>query len=216
MNRGRRSPSPRGDGSALREQRRGGGGSPPPAKARNHQGPAAPAEPIPPGNQALRDLVLLGEFGRAHGLKGEVRLKSFTADPLAIASYGPLIADAGRTITLKAVRPAPGGVPDLLIAQVDGVTSREGAEALNRVRLHLGRDKLPPPEEDEFLLADLIGLAVQNAAGLNLGTIVAVPNYGGGDLLEIKPARGGPTALLPFTLAFVPEIDIAGRRVVVD
>jgi len=162
------------------------------------------------------DFLLVGEFGRAYGLKGEVRLKSFTADPLAIASYGPLVADGGRTVALKTVRQAPGGVADLLIARVDGVASRESAEALNRARLYLGRDKLPLPQEDEFLLADLIGLAVQDPSGIALGTIVAVPNFGGGDLLEIKPVQGGQTALLPFTRAFVPDIDIAARRVVVD
>nr|WP_150117610.1 ribosome maturation factor RimM [Microvirga vignae] len=161
------------------------------------------------------DLVLVGEFGRAHGLKGEVRLKSHTGDPQAIADYKPLIAANGKTYTLKTVRPAPGGAPDLLIAVVDGVTTREASEALNRVQLYVERDKLPPPdEEDEFLLADLIGLSVQNEAGETVGTIVGVPNYGGGDLLEIAPAQKGPTALLPFTKAFVPVIDIAGKRLV--
>jgi 16S rRNA processing protein RimM len=161
--------------------------------------------------------VILGEFGRAHGLKGEVRLKSFTADPVAIATYGPLRASNGRTLTLKTVRPAPGGAPDLLIAVVEGVTSREAAEALNRVQLHIERDKLPPPDdEDEFLLADLIGLAVEASDGTRLGTVVAVPNYGGGDLLEIVPEAGGASALLPFTKAFVPVVDMAGRRVVIE
>ena len=162
------------------------------------------------------DLVLVGEFGRAHGLKGEVRLKSHTGDPQAIADYEPLIATNGKTYTLKNVRPAPGGAPDLLIAIVDGVTTREASEALNRVQLYVERGKLPPPdEEDEFLLADLIGLSVHDEAGEVIGTIVGVPNYGGGDLLEIAPARKGPTALLPFTKAFVPVVDIVGKRVVV-
>ncbi len=157
----------------------------------------------------------MGEFGRAHGLKGEVRLKSHTGDPQAIAGYGPLIAGNGRSISFKSVRQAPGGVPDLLIAVVDGVASREAAEALNRVQLYVEREKLPPPdEEDEFLLADLIGLSVETEAGEAIGTVVAVPNYGGGDLLEIAPAAKGPTALLPFTKAFVPLVDIAGRRIV--
>jgi 16S rRNA processing protein RimM len=161
------------------------------------------------------DLVLVGEFGRAHGLKGEVRLKSHTGEPDAIADYKPLIASNGRTYSLKTVRQAPGGAPDLLIAVVDGVTTREASEALNRVQLYVERNKLPPPdEEDEFLLADLIGLSVQNEAGDTIGTIVGVPNYGGGDLLEIAPAQKGPTALLPFTKAFVPVVDIAGKRVV--
>jgi 16S rRNA processing protein RimM len=161
------------------------------------------------------DLVLVGEFGRAHGLKGEVRLKSHTGDPQAIADYKPLIASNGKTYSLKSVRTAPGGAPDLLIAVVDGVTTREASEALNRVQLHVERDRLPPPDEDdEFLLADLIGLSVQTEAGDIIGTVVAVPNYGGGDLLEIAPAQKGPTALLPFTRAFVPVVDIAAKRIV--
>lgn len=160
-------------------------------------------------------MILLGEFGRAHGLKGEVRLKSYTGDPQDIGAYGPLTASNGKIYSLKSVRPAPGGAPDLLIAVVDGITTREGADALNRVTLHLHRDRLPPPkDEDEFLLADLIGLAVETQAGETLGTIVAVPNYGGGDLLEIAPAAKGPTALLPFTKAFVPVVDLAGKRVI--
>jgi 16S rRNA processing protein RimM len=157
----------------------------------------------------------VGEFGRAQGLKGEVRLKSYTGDPGAIAGYRPLIAANGRLLSLKGVRPAPGAAADMLIAQVDGVTSREAAEALNRVQIYLERAKLPPPdEEDEFLLADLIGLTVQNEAGEVIGTIVDVPNYGGGDLLEIAPIPNGPTALLPFTKAFVPVVDVAAKRIV--
>jgi 16S rRNA processing protein RimM len=157
----------------------------------------------------------VGEFGRAHGLRGEVRLKSHTGDPQAIVGYKPLIAANGKTYSLKNVRSAPGGAPDLLIAIVDGITTRDAAEALNRVQLYVGRDRLPPPdEEDEFLLADLIGLSVHNEAGEIIGTIVGVPNYGGGDLLEISPAQKGQTALLPFTKAFVPVVDIAEKRVV--
>lgn len=161
------------------------------------------------------DLVLVGEFGRAHGLKGEVRLKSYTGEPQAIAGYKPLVASNGKTYSLKTVRQAPGGAPDMLIVQVEGVTTREAAEALNRTELYIERDRLPPPdEEDEFLLADLIGLPVQNEAGETVGTVVDVPNYGGGDLLEIAPAKGGATALLPFTKAFVPVVEIAHRRIV--
>jgi 16S rRNA processing protein RimM len=104
----------------------------------------------------------------------------------------------------------------MLIVQVEGVTTREGAEALNRTELYLERDKLPPPqEEDEFLLADLIGLPVEDESGTVVGKITDVPNYGGGDLLEIAPAKGGATALLPFTRAFVPVVEIAEKRVVV-
>lgn len=164
-----------------------------------------------------RDALLVGEFGRAHGVRGEVRLKSFTADPLAIASYGPLSTGAGDALVLERVRTVPGGSPDLLVAQVKGVPTRHAAEALNRVRLYLDRERLPAPEdEDEFLVADLIGLAVAGPGGEVLGTIVAVPNFGGGDLLEIARSTPGPTALLPFTKAFVPVVDLAARRVVVE
>lgn len=164
---------------------------------------------------APSDLVLLGEFGRAHGLKGEVRLKSHTGDPLAIASYGPLLDSRGRAYTIKNPRQAPGGAPDMLVARVDGVSTREAAEKLNRIELYLSREKLPPAEdEDEFLLADLIGCKVRTEAGEPVGTVADVPNFGGGDLLEIKPATGGATAFLPFTRAFVPQVNIAGRYVV--
>ncbi|MBB3021180.1 16S rRNA processing protein RimM [Microvirga lupini] len=182
--------------------------TPRPARSRSHPAPDRSV-------QQRNDLVLVGEFGRAHGLKGEVRLKSHTGEPQAIADYRPLIASNGKTYSLKNVRTAPGGAPDLLIAVVDGVSTREAAEALNRVQLYVERDKLlPPDEDDEFLLADLIGLTVHNEAGEIIGTVVAVPNYGGGDLLEIAPVPSGPTALLPFTKAFVPVVDVAAKRIV--
>jgi 16S rRNA processing protein RimM len=161
--------------------------------------------------------VLLGEFGRAHGLKGEVRLKSFTDDPKAIARYNPLTSEDGRLFTVTGARPAGGGSPDLVIARVEGVATREAAEALNRIRLYAPRERLQDPAAaDEFLLADLIGLAARSPDGRVLGTVVAVPNYGGGDLLEIAPDRGGATALLPFTASFVPSVDVAGGAVIVD
>jgi 16S rRNA processing protein RimM len=146
-----------------------------------------------------------------------VRLKSFTEEPRAIATYGPLASEDGRRFVLKTVRPAGGGSADLVIARVEGIATREAAETLNRIRLYAPRERLKKAEaEDEFLLADLIGLSVKDKDGAALGTVVAVPNYGGGDLLEIAPPAGGPTALLPFTEAFVPAIDIAGGAVVVD
>nr|WP_244936646.1 ribosome maturation factor RimM [Methylobacterium currus] len=160
--------------------------------------------------------VLLGEFGRAHGLNGEVRLKSYTADPMAIGSYGPLTGADGSAIEIASLRPAA-GAPDMLIARVAGLSGRTGAESLNRLALYVARERLGAPEdEDEFFAADLVGLAVVDRAGNAIGTVRAVPNYGGGDLLEIAPAAGGSPALLPFTKAFVPEIDVAGRRIIVD
>ncbi len=174
-------------------------------------------EKSPPPAALDPGLVVLGEFGRPHGLHGEVRLKSYTGEPRAIAGYGPLRASDGRILELQDARPAPGSAPDLLIVRVKGVDSRIGAEALNRVTLAISRERLgEAQDEDEFFLTDLIGLTVEDATGTVIGSIVAVPNYGGGDLLEIKPAAGGPTALLPFTKAFVPALDIAGGKVIAD
>ncbi|WP_232630831.1 ribosome maturation factor RimM [Methylobacterium sp. Leaf118] len=171
---------------------------------------APPASPDP-------DLVVLGEFGRPHGLHGEIRLKSYTGQPTAIAEYGPLRLSDGRMVELEEARPAPGSAPDVLIVRVKGVADRTGVEALNRLTLAVSRARLgEAADEDEFFLTDLIGLSVEDAAGTLIGTIVAVPNYGGGDLLEVRPAAGGPTALLPFTKAFVPNLDIAGGKVVAD
>ncbi|MBY0295971.1 MAG: ribosome maturation factor RimM [Methylobacterium sp.] len=188
-----------------------------PGPARPPRGPAPHAAPDSAPTPA-RDptYVLLGEFGRAHGLAGEVRLKSYTADPAAIGSYGALRGADGRTVEITALRPTS-GAPDILIARVAGIAGRNAAEALNRLALYVPRDRLGLPEdEDEFFSADLVGLAVTDAAGRHLGTVRAVPNYGGGDLLEIAPAGGGATALLPFTRAFVPAIDLAARTVTVD
>lgn len=177
--------------------------------------PKAPA-PKPAPQPADPNLVLMGEFGRAHGLNGEVRLKSYTADPRAIAGYGALSTADGRCLTLAEVRTAPGTSPDMLIARVKGVSGRTAAEALNRLALFIPRDRLAAPEdEDEVYAADLIGATAVDEAGTVIGTIVAVPNYGGGDLLELRPPNGGATALLPFTKAFVPQLDVAQRRVTV-
>jgi len=179
--------------------------------------PKAPApKPAPKPVAVDPSLVLLGEFGRAHGLNGEIRLKSYTGDPLAIADYGALLTTDGRALTLADVRPAPGSSPDMLIARVTGVTGRNAAEVLNRVGLFVPRDRLAASEDaDEVYAADLIGSTAVDAAGTPIGTVVGVPNYGGGDLLELRPLGGGATALLPFTKAFVPVLDLAGRRVTV-
>jgi len=160
-----------------------------------------------------RDFVLLGRFGAAHGVRGEIRLQSFTADPLAIASYGPLHDKSGqRRFALEHVRPQG---KDMLVARVAGVTDRAGAEALRGVELYLPRENLPPPDEDEFYLADLIGLSAQSLEGADLGRVVAVRNFGAGDILEVAPPQGGETLLYPFTRAVAPVVDVAGGRVVI-
>ncbi|GEP01352.1 ribosome maturation factor RimM [Methylobacterium haplocladii] len=179
--------------------------------------PGTPSRAASEARAIPANLIALGEFGRAQGLRGEIRLKSYTSDPLAIAGYGPLLAADGRTFVLTDAKPAPGSSPDLLVVRVAGVTDRTGAEALTRVALYCSRDKLGKPEdEDEFFAADLVGLDAVDATGTVIGIVIGVPNYGGGDLLEIRPALGGATALLPFTKAFVPTLDVQNRRIVID
>ncbi len=158
-------------------------------------------------------LVLLGRFGAPHGVRGEIRLQSFTSDPLSIASYDSLTDKSGtRNFRLRAVRRQG---KDMLVAQIEGVDDRAGAEALNRVELYVAREMLPAPDEDEFYIADLIGLRAETAEGVEIGTIVAVRNFGAGDILEIAPAAGGESLLYPFTGAVVPVVDIAQGRVVI-
>ena len=157
--------------------------------------------------------IVVARIGSAHGIKGEVRVKSFTAAPLDAAGYGPLQAADGRRFTVASARPA-GSSPDMLVVRFREVADRTAAETLNGLDLSVPRERLPAPEADEFYHADLIGLAAVTAAGKPLGTIVAVPNYGAGDLLEIAPPAGA-TLLVPFTRDAVPDIDLAGGRVVV-
>jgi 16S rRNA processing protein RimM len=159
-----------------------------------------------------KELVLVGKFGAAHGIKGEVRLQSFTGDPAAVGRYGPLRDVNGRQFILIALRPLKG---DLFVARVEGIKDRTAAEALVNVELFVNRAALPPPEEDEFYLADLIGLDARDRAGERLGTILNVLNFGGGDILEVVPEGGGETWLLPFTKEVVPEIDLARREVII-
>lgn len=162
-----------------------------------------------------QQLILLGEFGRAQGLKGDIRLKSFTEDPASIISYNPLLTKDGKEITLSNLRPAPGAAEDLFLVHVQGIETREQAEDLNRTALYVERERLPEPEEDEFLLTDLIGLKVLNKKKQTLGTIHNVPNFGGGDLLEIMPETRKQTLFIPFTKAFVPTISLEEGFVIV-
>ncbi|MGZ8417568.1 MAG: ribosome maturation factor RimM [Methyloceanibacter sp.] len=155
-----------------------------------------------------KDRVLLGEIGAAQGLKGEVRLRSYTQDPASIAGYGALEDEQGRSIEIEGVRVTP----KALIARIKGVTTREGAEALTRTKLYIDRARLPAREEDEWYHLDLIGLAAIGQDGAAIGSVVGVHNFGAGDIIEIKPATGGPTVLVPFTRDSVPEIDVEGGR----
>jgi 16S rRNA processing protein RimM len=157
--------------------------------------------------------ICLGQIGAAHGVRGEVRLHSFTADPQAIAGYGSLETDDGRVFEIESLRPAK----NHLVAKLAGITSRSAAEQLTNIKLYVPRERLPAPvEADEFYHADLIGLAVVDRAGEKLGTVVAIHNFGAGDLIEVRQGEGEPTQMLPFDEATVPEIDLAAGRLVVE
>ena len=157
--------------------------------------------------------VAVAEIGAAHGLKGEVRLRSFTQEPMAVTAYGPLVAPDGRAFEIVSARPASGTSAHMLVVRFKGVADRNAAEALTGTRLSLPYDRLPPAEEGEFYHADLIGLAAVTPDGAALGTVVAVLNHGAGDLIEIAPAVGS-SILVPFTEAAVPEVDVAAGRIV--
>ena len=164
-----------------------------------------------PASEERDRLVCVGAIAGAFGVRGEVRLKSFCAEPEAIARYGPLETADGRRFELRLSRPVKGG----FAARLSGVTTREEAEALKGTRLHAPRDRLPPLPEDEFYHADLVGLEVADPGGRVLGRVRAVHDHGAGDLLEIRDAQGREI-LLPFTESAVPAIDIAAGRLVAD
>jgi 16S rRNA processing protein RimM len=161
----------------------------------------------------VADRVCIAQIGGPHGIRGEVKLKSFTADPMAVKDYGPLETEDGSArFEIEAARPAKGH----LVARLRGVHDRNAAERLTNLRLFVPRERLPPAGTDEFYHADLIGLTAVTADGVEVGTVVAVHDFGAGDLLELRPVSGGTTIMLPFTDAFVPSVDIAGGRIVVQ
>jgi 16S rRNA processing protein RimM len=160
----------------------------------------------------VADRICVAQIGGAHGIRGEVKLKSFTGDPMAVTEYGPLESeDRSQSFEIEAVRPAKGH----LVARLRGIGDRNAAERLANIRLFVPRSSLPPPAPDEFYHGDLIGLAAVTAEGVEIGSVVAVHDFGAGDILEVRPQAGGGNLLLPFTDAFVPSVDIAGRRIVV-
>jgi len=156
--------------------------------------------------------ICLGQIGAAHRVGGEVRLRSFTADPEAIIRYGPLETEDGRVVQITSLRPAK----DHFVARLKGVRHRDAAAQLTNAKLYVERARLPAPDQpDEFYHADLIGLAVVSRAGEQIGSVVAIHNFGAGDLIEIRPKEGGTTRLLPFDEATVPVVDLAAGRLVV-
>ncbi len=158
------------------------------------------------------DLICVGAVAGAFGVRGEVRLKSFCAEPRDIARYGPLLSEDGaRRFSITLGKAIPNG----FAARLGGVDTREAAEALRGLRLHAPRSVLPALPDDEFYHADLVGLSVLDTGGADLGRVSAVLNHGAGDLLEVKRAGAAPV-LLPFTRAVVPTVDLAAGRIIVD
>ncbi len=156
----------------------------------------------------------MGVFGAPQGVRGEVRVKSLTGEASAIGAYGTLF-DKGRVraFAFETLRPLK---DDMLVARVAGVSSCEAAEALKGVEIFARRDQLPPPSEDEFYYDDLVGLEAVDAEGGRIGSVVSLVNYGAGDVLEIAPAQGGETLLLPFTKRVAPRIDFDANRIVIE
>jgi 16S rRNA processing protein RimM len=159
-------------------------------------------------------LILMGVFGAPQGVRGEIRVKSLTGELGAIGAYGPLTDKGGtRAFAFESLRPLKDG---MLVARLAGVSTREAAETLKNLELFARRDQLPPPAHDEFYYDDLVGLEAVDAAGAPLGRVVSLMNYGAGDVLEIAPAQGGETLLLPFTKRVAPRIDFAAGRIVIE
>ncbi|MBU2580334.1 MAG: ribosome maturation factor RimM [Alphaproteobacteria bacterium] len=160
---------------------------------------------------AKPERVQLGLITGVHGIRGDVIVKAFTADPEDIALYELTDASGGRPLRLKVRRITAKG----LVAGVSGVTDRNGAEALKGTELWVERSLLPAPDEDEFYYVDLIGLEAVDLEGVRFGRIVQVANYGAGELLEIELDNTRNTELVPFKVEFVPHVDVTGGRVAV-
>ena len=156
--------------------------------------------------------ICVARIGAAHGVRGAVKLWTFTEDPFAVKRYGPLSTkDGARQFDVTDAREAKGH----LVATLKGIATRDDAERLNGIELYIARDKLPATGEGEYYHADLIGLAAVNPAGEPLGRVTAIHNFGAGDIIEIAPQHGS-TLLLPFTNAVVPTVDLAGGLVVIE
>ncbi len=160
----------------------------------------------------LDNPVQLAVIGAAHGIKGEVRVKTYTGDPLDLGSYGLLYDTSGKSYEILSIRPSK----TVVVVRFAGVDDRNAAEALNGKELYVDHAQLPQDlDEDEFYYTDLIGLAVRDSAGVSYGKVSAVFNFGGGDVLEIKESGKKPV-LIPFTLASVPEILMEEGAVLID
>ncbi len=187
---------------------------------------------MPEEKAAQESKVCLGVISGAHGIRGEVKIKAFGEDPLAIGVYGPLSDETGgTTVEITTVRPNKGGV----IARIKGVGDRNQAEALKGLMLYVERSALPEAAQDEYYHADLVGLSVELSDGKPMGQVIAVQDFGAGPMLEIRlsgssqtggqagsqtrgkmRAKAGDTLLAPFTRETVPEVDLTGGRLVLD
>lgn len=159
----------------------------------------------------MSNRILMAQVGSAHGIQGEVRLKAFGEDPLALADFETLVSDDGQAYRITSLRPAKG---QMLVARFKGVGDRSAAETLNGTKLYVDRDQLPDPDEGEFYQTDLIGCRAVDETGETVGTVLAVPNFGAGDLLDLELADGS-TLLVPFSEDYVPKVDVAQRIVTV-
>ena len=156
--------------------------------------------------------VCVARIGAAHGVRGAVKLWTFTEDPFAVKDYGPLSTkDGTRQFEIASAREAK----DHLVATFKGVASRDDAERLNGIELYVARESLPMVEDDEYYHADLIGLDAVTTANEPLGKVIAIHNFGAGDIIEIAP-KSGATLLLPFSNEVVPTVDLAGGRVLIE
>ncbi len=161
----------------------------------------------------MKDRVIVGAIGGAFGVHGEVRLKSYCADPAAIADYTPLYTEDGRVFAQVVLT---GQMKNGFTARMDGITTKEEADALRNTSLYAERAVMPATDEDEFYYADLIGLTVVDTGGMTLGTVKNVMDHGAGDLLEVSVPGTSETVLLPFTQAAVPTVDIGAGRIIAD
>jgi len=156
-------------------------------------------------------MLRIGHIAAAHGIRGEVKIRCFVENPEDFGAYGPPADAGGRQYTLSGIRPAKG---PFVVAQVAGIRDRNAAEALAGRDLFVPRDRLPPPEEDEWYYSDLIGLTAIDQGGQTLGTVIAVHDFGAGDLIEIAPASGKPF-MVPFTEQCAPDINVADGTITI-